>query len=261
MLCKRIIARLDVKGPNLVKGVHLEGLRIIGNPFEYAKRYEEQGADEIIYLDTVASLYGRDNLMEIVKKTTKDIFIPITVGGGIRNIEDIRALLNSGADKVAINSAAIRNPGLITEAADCFGSQCIVVSIEAKRREEGHWECYIENGREKTGKNVIEWIKEAIDLGAGEILLTSIDMEGTKKGFDLELIEEASRVCTVPLIVCGGAGNLEHIKELFKGRVGADGMNHTNDIDAVALAAVLHYNILTIAEIKKGISGLANMRI
>jgi cyclase len=248
MLCKRIIARLDVKGPNLVKGVHLEGLRIIGNPYEFAKKYEKQGADEIIYMDTVASLYGRDNLVEIVKNTTKNIFIPITVGGGIRTIDDIRALLNAGADKVAINTAAIRNPLLIKKAAEHFGSQCIVVSIEAKQKE-GYWEPYIENAREKTGKNVLAWIKHAIKLGAGEILLTSIDMEGTKNGFDMELIESAQKVCTVPLVVCGGAGNLEHIREVFK-----------KNIDGVALASVLHYNILHVEEIKKGVSDLVPVR-
>jgi cyclase len=249
MLCKRIIARLDVKGPDLVKGVHLEGLRIIGNPYEFAKKYEEQGADEIIYIDTVASLYGRNNLVEIVRNTTKNIFIPITVGGGIRTIDDIRALLNAGADKVAINTAAIRNPLFIKKTVEHFGSQCIVVSIEAKQKE-GYWEPYIENGREKTGKDVVSWIKKAIKLGAGEILLTSIDMEGTKNGFDLELIEAAQRICTVPLVVCGGAGNLEHIREAFR-----------KNIDGVAIASVLHYNILNVGEVKKGVSDTVSMRI
>ncbi|HYD03337.1 MAG TPA: imidazole glycerol phosphate synthase subunit HisF [Alphaproteobacteria bacterium] len=252
MHCKRIIARLDVKGPNVVKGVHLEGLRIIGNPYELAKRYEEQGADEIIYIDTVASLYGRDNLVEIVKKTTKDIFIPITVGGGIRTLEDINDLLKCGADKVAINTAAINNPQIITKAAERFGSQCIVVSIEAKRREEHgivKWEAYTENGRERTHKDVIEWIKEAIKLGAGEILLTSIDCEGVKKGFDSELIDEASKVCTIPLIISGGAGNLAHIEEAFK-----------KGVDAVSLASVLHYKTLTVSEIKEKIKNFVPIR-
>jgi cyclase len=248
MLCKRIIARLDVKGPNLVKGVHLEGLRIIGNPFEYAKKYEEQGADELIYIDTVASLYGRENLIEIVRKTTKNIFIPITVGGGIRILDNIRELLKSGADKVAINTAAIKNPNFIKEASDSFGSQCIVISIEAKKKE-NFWEAYIENGREPTNKNVIKWIKEAIKLGAGEILLTSVDMEGTKKGFDIELIKQAEKICTVPLVVSGGAGNMKHIVNVFKRK-----------IDGVALASVLHYNILDINEIKQKISNLTNIR-
>jgi cyclase len=249
MLCKRIIAILYVKGPSLIKGVHLEGLRIIGNPYEFAKKYEEQGVDELIYVDTVASLYGRNNLVEIVKKTTKNIFIPITVGGGIRTIDDIRMLLNSGADKVAINTAAIKNPNLIREASECFGKQCIVVSIQAKKKE-GFWEAYIENGREPTGKNVIKWIKEVIKLGAGEILLTSVDMEGTKKGFDIELIKQAEKICSVPLIVSGGAGNLEHIYDVFKRK-----------IDGVALASVLYYNILNTNEIKQKISDIVHIRL
>ena len=248
MLCKRIIARLDVKGPNLVKGVHLEGLRIMGNPYEFAKRYEQQGADEILYIDTVASLYGRDNLVDIVKNTTKNIFIPITVGGGVRTLEDINILLKSGADKVAINTAAINNPQFITEAANRFGSQCIVVSIEAKKRVD-HWEAYTENGRERSGKDVIGWIQEAIKLGAGEILLTSIDNEGMRKGFDIELITAASNICTVPLIVCGGAGKLEDVMEVF----------HYN-IEAVAVASILHYNVNTIGDIKEAVKGIVPIR-
>lgn len=238
MLCKRIIARLDVKGPNLVKGVHLEGLRVMGNPYEFAKYYEEQGVDEIIYIDTVASLYGRNNLLDIVKQTTQNIFIPITVGGGVRSLEDINSLLKSGADKVAINTAAINNPSFIKDAAKRFGSQCIVVSIEAKRQGD-HWEAYTENGREKSGRDVIEWIKEAITLGAGEILLTSVDNEGLKKGFDVELVLAASTISTVPLIISGGAGSIQDLREIFE-----------YDIDAVALASLLHYKINTISEIK-----------
>lgn len=241
MITKRIIARLDVKGPNLVKGIHLEGLRIIGNPNEYAKKYENQGADELIFIDSVASLYGRDNLNEIVKKTTKNIFIPLTVGGGIRTLEDIRVLLNSGADKVAINTGAIKNPEFLKEAATRFGSQCIVLSVQAKKRN-GYWEAYTENGREASGLNIIDWIKKAIDLGIGEVLLTSIDREGTKKGFDLELINEVEKICTVPLIICGGAGKEKDLEEIF---------NH--NIDGVALAAILHYDISTIDKIKKNL--------
>jgi len=248
MLCKRIIARLDIKGPNLVKGVHMEGLRIIGDPYEFAKHYEEQGADELLYIDTVASLYGRSNLVETVRKTTMNIFIPITVGGGIRTIEDIRVLLNAGADKVAINTAAIKNPEFISQAVDCFGSQCIVISIEAKRRDD-HWEAYAENGREPTGKDAIAWIGEAIAMGAGEILLTSIDADGTRKGFDMELISAAAKVCTVPLIVCGGAGSLDDFERVFK-----------YDIDAVATGSALHYNMLSISDIKKKICEKVNIR-
>ena len=171
----RIIPRLDVKGPNLVKGVHLEGLRVLGKPEEFASKYYLEGADELIYIDVVASLYGRKNLLEIVERAAQQIFIPLTAGGGIRTFDDIKNLLRAGADKVAINTAGIRNPRFIKEAAQSFGSQCIVVSIEAKSRENGRYEAFTDNGREKTGKDVFEWAKEAVDLGAGEILVTSID--------------------------------------------------------------------------------------
>jgi len=248
LLCERIIARLDVKGSKLIKGIHLEGLRIIGDPHIYAKKYEESGADEIIFIDTVASLYGRENLVKIVEKTSKKIFIPLTAGGGVRTIEDIQALLNAGADKVAINTAAVNDPSLITRAVKKFGSQCIVVSVDAKRKE-GKWEVYTENGREPSGKTVFEWIKQVIELGAGEIFLTSIDNEGTKQGFDLELIKKTAAFCTVPLIIAGGAGNIDHIKEIF-----------AVNIAGVALASILHYNTLSINEIKENLKDFANIR-
>jgi len=173
----RIIPRLDIKGPNLVKGIHLEGLRVLGKPEDFAFQYYLDGADELLYMDVVASLYGRNNLLEIVRATAEKIFIPLTVGGGIRSIEDIRNLLRAGADKVAINTAAINNPDLIKEAAKTFGSQCIVVSIEAKKKEGGAYEAYTDNGREMTGVEVLSWAKRAVDLGAGEILVTSIDID------------------------------------------------------------------------------------
>lgn len=230
----RVIPRLDVKGPNLVKGVHLEGLRVLGKPEDFAVKYYKEGADEIVYIDVVASLYGRQNLLEIVKRAAQQIFIPLTAGGGVRTIEDIRNLLRAGADKVAINTAAIGNPSFIREAANTFGSQCIVVSIEAKYRQHGKYEALTDNGREKTGKDVFEWAKEAVDLGAGEILITSIDREGTGKGYDVELIGGISRFVSVPVIACGGAGKLEHFMQAIK----------EGSADAVCAASIFHYNHL-----------------
>lgn len=240
----RIIARLDVKGSNVIKGVHLECLRIVGKPGELAEKYYLDGADELIYMDIVASLYGRQNLLNIVHQASDKIFIPFTVGGGIRTLDDIKEFLKAGADKVAINTAITKNPELIRKAAKMFGSQCIIASIEAKNKGDEKWEAYTDNGREKTGLDVIEWAKKVEELGAGEILLTSIDMEGTKKGFDLELLRKVSEVISVPLIASGGAGNVDHISDcITKGKV-----------DAVAMAAVLHYNLLTIKEIKDNLS-------
>jgi len=227
----RIIARLDVKGPNLIKGVHLEGLRVIGAPQVYAKRYYEQGADELIYMDIVASLYGRSNLLEIVKQTAHDVFVPLTVGGGIRCLDDVTALLRAGADKVAINTAAVHRPKLIEEVSRKFGSQCMVLSIEAKRQSDESWEVYTDCGREGSGISVIEWVREAVELGVGEILLTSIDQEGTRKGFDLRLLEAVHAVSKVPVIISGGYGQSDHIIGAIE--AGAD---------AVAVADALHYD-------------------
>lgn len=236
----RIIARLDVKGPNLVKGIHLEGLRKIGDPNEYAKKYYEMGADEIIYMDIVASLYNRNNLSDIVQRTTQDVFVPITVGGGIRSVEDVRNILRAGADKVAINTAALKRPELIYEVAQTFGSQCMVLSIEAKKSGEKKWEAYYDNGREKTGVDVVEWARKGYELGAGEILLTSVDKEGTEKGFDLELIRQVSSAVPIPVIASGGMGTVDHLVcAVFEGNA-----------DAVAIASVLHYNKLCMTGIK-----------
>lgn len=237
----RIIPRLDIKGDNLIKGIHLEGLRVIGKPNDYAYQYYKDGADEIIYMDIVASLYGRNNLESIIKKTVKDIFIPITVGGGIRDIDDISLMLRAGAEKVAINSAITRNPDLITKAARKFGSQCIVASIEAKKNQHS-WEVMIENGREKTGINAIDWAKKVNILGAGEILVTSIDMEGTKKGFDNQLVNDISSAVDIPVIASGGMGTIKDGVEVIQ----------DSSADAVAIANVLHYKKLSIAEIRKG---------
>lgn len=230
----RIIPRLDIKGPNLVKGVHLEGLRVLGKAEDFASKYYTDGADELIYIDVVASLYGRENLLEIVRRTAQNIFIPLTAGGGIRTIDDIKELLRAGADKVAINTAAIRNPTFISEAAKVFGSQCIVISIEAKFRSDGKYEALTDNGREKTDRDVFGWAQEAVSLGAGELLITSIDKEGTGRGYDLELIKRISESVPVPVIACGGAGKTKHFLEVIK-----DGC-----VDALSAASIFHYHCL-----------------
>lgn len=236
----RLIARLDVKGINLIKSVHLEGLRIIGNPSEHAIKYYNQGADEILYMDTVASLYGRNNLSEILSKSVNDIFIPITVGGGIRSVEDAKLILRSGADKVAINTAATSNPTLLSEIANVFGSQAVVLSIEAKYRGDNHWEVMRDNGREKTGMDAVEWSAKAVKLGIGEILITSIDKEGTRQGYDLPLIEAINSNVSVPVIASGGMGSVQDVKNVLD--LGVDG---------AAIADALHYNRMTIMEINK----------
>ncbi len=236
----RIIPRLDVKGPNVIKGIHLECLRVVGKPGEFAERYYLSGADELLYIDIVASLYRRENLLNIVHEASDKIFIPFTVGGGIRTIDDIREFLKAGADKVAINTAATINPDLIAKASHTFGSQCIVLSIEAKKQGEEKWEAYTNNGRERTGLDVIEWAKRGEELGAGEILLTSIDQEGTKKGFDLELISRVIEEISIPVIVSGGAGCIEDIITCIK----------KCKADSIAIASILHYNMTTIPEIK-----------
>lgn len=238
----RLIARLDVKAPNLIKGVHLEGLRVIGDPHAFAVRYANEGADELLYMDCVASLYGRNQISELLERTTDDTFIPVTVGGGIRTLADVDRAFRSGADKVAINTAALNNPGLINSIAQRYGSQALVVSVEAKRVSDTRidsWECYTDNGREKTGRDVCEWIFEAVDRGAGEILLTSIDQEGTRKGFDLDLISLIGPAVPVPVIASGGCGSPEHVMEAMK--AGAD---------AVAVADCLHYNRFSVSQLK-----------
>jgi cyclase len=241
----RLIARLDIKGSRLIKGVHLEGLRPLGDPHDFALRYYEAGIDELLYMDCVASLYGRNQLLEFLKKTAENIFVPITVGGGIRSVHDAREILRAGADKVAINSAAIRNPDLIREVALTFGSQCMVLSIEAKRTQIGKWEAYIESGREKTGVDAIEWAKVGAELGAGEILLTSIDQEGTRQGCDLPLISEVSRSVNIPVIASGGVGKPRDIIDAIL----------EGSADAVAIADVLHYGRFSIAELRKALCG------
>lgn len=241
----RLIARMDIKGPNLIKGIHLEGLRVIGNPQEFATEYYRQGVDELIFMDTVASLYGRNNLSDIVADTSAHIFVPLTVGGGIRSLADMERMLHAGADKVALNTAAIANPMLIEEGARAFGAQCMVIGIEAKRQPGGqgveHWECYTDNGRERTGRHVVDWAKEAVARGAGEILLTSVDQEGTRKGFDIPLIRAVTEAVRVPVIASGGMGSVAHLAEAV-----AQG-----GADAVAMADILHYKRKNLPEIRE----------
>jgi cyclase len=236
----RLIARLDIKAPNLVKGVQLEGLRKLGDPNQFARKYYGEGIDEILYIDIVASLYERNSLIDIVKRTTQDVFIPITVGGGIRSVEDVTEILRAGADKVAINTAAIKNPELISAVSQKFGSQCMVLSIQAKKVAEEKWEAYYDNGREKTGIDAVEWAQKGVELGAGEILLTSVDREGTAKGFDIELIKAVSAAVTIPVIACGGMGSVNDLVEAIK----------EGHADAVAMAHVLHYNKLALCDIR-----------
>lgn len=237
----RLIPRLDIKGANLIKGIHLEGLRVVGDPQAHARRYYEQGADELIYMDVVASLYGRNSLKDIISRTASDVFIPLTVGGGVRSVEDVRELLRAGADKVAINTAAVKRPELITEVSQAFGSQCMVLSIEAKRRAEGGWEAFTDNGREHTYLDVVEWALQGVALGAGEILLTSVDREGTRKGFDTELVRAVSQACSVPVIASGGMGSIEDLEEVCR----------LGKADAVAMADVIHYNRLGLPDMRR----------
>ena len=238
-LKKRLIARLDIKNKNLIKGINLEGLRKIGDPYHFANNYYKNNIDEILFIDCVASLYKRNSLIDVIKFVTKNIFVPITVGGGIRSVKDVEKLLNAGSDKITINTFAVEKPIILKEISRIYGSQCLVLSVPAKKIKEGKWEVYTNGGREKTGLDVIDWIKKSIQLGIGEILLTSIDQEGTRNGFDLDLLRSVSRFSTVPIIASGGAGKLEHIKSAF------------NFADAVAIADMLHYKRFSISKIKK----------
>lgn len=234
MKYKRVIARLDVKNNALVKGIHMEGLRVLGSPQEFAKQYYEDGIDEIIYMDVVASLYQRNGLVELVKKTAKNIFIPLTVGGGIRSLSDVGELLSSGADKVCINTAAVENPSLISEIADIYGASTLVVAIEVIKSE-GQYLVFVDNGREYTGLSVVEWARKIESLGAGEILLTSVDKEGTGKGLDIELIELVKSEVSLPIIVHGGVGSKRDVIDALK----------TPDIDAVCAASIFHYDAVS----------------
>lgn len=236
----RLIARLDIKGANVIKGIHLEGLRVMGDPQAFARRYYEQGADELLYVDVVASLYGRNSLHNIIERAAHDVFIPLTVAGGIRSVDDVRNILRAGADKIGINTAATKRPELIREVARKFGSQCMVLSIEAKRTAPGCWEVYTDNGRERTGMDVVTWAQRGVELGAGEILLTSVDCEGTREGFDVDLVAAVSKVVPVPVIASGGMGNLDDVAKVVQGGLA----------DAVAMADMLHYGRTTIGAIR-----------
>ena len=231
----RLIPRLDIKGPNLVKGIHLEGLRVLGKPEQYARYYYEAGADELAYMDVVASLYNRNSLHDIISRTAKEIFIPLMVGGGLRTIDDIRMVLRAGADKVSLNTAAIHNPQIIKEAANKFGSSTIVVTIEAIKERDGRYLAYTDNGRQFTGIEVLPWARRVEELGAGEIIITSVDREGTGEGFDLELTRAISEAVSIPVIAHGGGGKIEHIKQvILEGKA-----------DAVTIASFLHYDYLS----------------
>lgn len=240
MLSIRVIPCLDVKDGRVVKGTNFINLRDAGNPVEIAERYNQEGADEIIFLDITATHEGRDTTVDLVRKTAEKIFIPLTVGGGIRTIEDIRNLLNAGADKVSLNSIAVRNPQFVKEASDKFGIQCIVVAIDAKKVDDNKWNVFINGGRIDTGLDAIEWAKKAVSLGAGEILLTSMDRDGTKDGYDTELLKLISNSVEVPVIASGGAGKLEHFAQACM-----------SGASAVLAASLFHYKEIEIKELKE----------
>ena len=240
MLAKRIIPCLDVTAGRVVKGVNFVELRDAGDPVEIARRYDEQGADELTFLDITASSDDRDLILNMIEQVAAQVFIPLTVGGGVREVADVRRLLNAGADKVSINSAAVMRPDLVSEASAKYGSQCIVVAIDAKKTSLGHWDVFTHGGRKNTGKNVLEWAKEVVERGAGEILLTSMDRDGTKNGFEIELVRMISDGVSVPVIASGGVGTLEHL---------AQGILHGH-ADAVLAASIFHYGEFTIAQAK-----------
>ena len=241
----RLIPRLDVKAPNLVKGINYEGLRKLGDPADFAIDYFDQGADELIFIDIVASLYGRNSLLKIIEKTSKGVFVPITVGGGIRTLEDFKRILRSGADKVAINTAAILDPSIINKASDRYGSQCVVLSIEAKQVSESKWEAYFDSGREKSGRDILDWAKEIEQRGAGEILINSVDRDGTSLGPDLALIEAIHGCVNIPVIASGGIATSNQIERL-------DSLG----VEAVALGSALHYRKTKIMDLKNELEEL-----
>ena len=241
MLTKRIIPCLDVKNGRVVKGTNFVGLRDAGDPVELAKRYDSERADELVFLDITASHEGRGTMVEVDRNCAAQVFIPFTVGGGIRTVEDMRVMLAAGADKISVNSAAVKNPQLIEDGAKKFGSQCVVLAVDAKRRDGGDWEVFVNGGRTATGLDCLEWIKHGVELGAGEILLTSMDADGTKDGYDIELTRAVSEAVNVPVIASGGAGELEHFYDVL-----VDGK-----ADAVLAASVFHYGKFTIRQVKE----------
>lgn len=241
MLAKRIIPCLDVKNGRVVKGVNFVGLQDVGDPVECAIAYNKQGADEITFLDITATHEGRGTMVDVVRRTAQKVFVPLTVGGGIGSVDDIRNLLRAGADKVSLNSAAVRTPELISDGAEHFGSQCIVVAIDARRTPEGTFTVVINGGRINTGIEAVSWAKKVVSMGAGEILLTSMDADGTRNGFDIELTDIISSTVNVPVIASGGCGKLEHFSEVFQ-KTGAD---------AALAASLFHYGELTVEQVKE----------
>ena len=243
-LCKRLIARLDVKGNRLIKGIRFEGLRVLGDPCEASLQYYKEGADELIYIDAVASLYGRNSLDEVLRRTSREVFVPITAGGGVRSVADAAALLAAGADKIAVNTAALQRPELITELAEAFGSQCVVASIQARRIGPGQWEAMAEAGRERSGRDVIDWIKQVQKFGAGELLITSVDQDGTCSGPDTNLIYHVSQCTRIPLVVGGGFADVPQLINAF----------NNSTISGISLAAALHQKKVCLEQIKHEIS-------
>lgn len=237
----RIIPRLDIKGPNVVKPVMTEALRVIGDPRKLIRRYYKEGADEIVYMDIVASLYGRNIDLDQLKRVTEGIFIPVAAGGGVRSIGDINNVLRAGADKVAINTYATTHPRFLKEAVETFGAQCIVLSLEAKKQPDGTYEAYTDGGRQRSGREVVAWVKEAIRMGVGEVLVTSIDGEGTREGYDLELVKSITKFAPVPVIAHGGAGSLESFLEVIE----------HGKADAVCASSIFHYREHKIGDVKK----------
>ena len=243
MHLKRVIPCLDVDGGRVVKGVNFVGLRDAGDPVELAARYEQEGADELVFLDISATHEGRDTIVDVARRTAENVFIPFTIGGGIRSVEDAQRVLDAGADKVSVNSAAVARPELVDELAERFGSQCVVLAIDARRRDDGGWEVYVAGGRKPTGLDAVEWAREGVRRGAGEILLTSMDRDGTKDGYDLELTAAVARAVDVPIIASGGAGNPDHLVEAI--RAGAD---------AALVASLFHFGEYTVAEAKEALA-------
>ncbi|MCI9363081.1 MAG: imidazole glycerol phosphate synthase subunit HisF [Oscillospiraceae bacterium] len=240
MLAKRIIPCLDVRDGKVVKGVNFVGIREVGDPVECAIEYDRQGADEITFLDITATHEGRGTMVDVVRRTAENVFVPLTVGGGIRSVDDFRELLRAGADKVSVNSAAVRRPALIGEAADKFGSQCVVVAIDARQREDGGYTVVVNGGRVDTGKDAIEWAAECERFGAGEILLTSMDTDGCKNGFDIKMLNTITAAIKIPVIASGGCGSLEHFSQVFE----------QTEADAALAASLFHFRELTVEQVK-----------
>lgn len=245
MLAKRIIPCLDVQNGRVVKGVNFIDIRDAGDPVELAKHYSDQGADEIVFLDITATVEARKTVADVVERTAQQVFVPLTVGGGIRTVEDVQILLRSGADKISMNSAAVADPGLIARAAERFGSQCVVLEVDAWARGDGGWEVVVDGGRTPTGLDLIEWVRRGEALGAGEILLTSMDADGTKAGFDIAMTRAVTRAVGIPVIASGGCGKLEHFEEVFR----------ETDCDAALAASLFHFRELSIPQVKEYLRG------